>query len=216
MSHRLLHVRSDYQLQQTKHQSWPYATGILKHAYEVGLGGEEPDISDWNAEEQMVMSFVCQQQQRPTKRRKKRLFEPYENFEEHYKVGVLNQLDGLRSTGVDLDTLRKSRVVIFNTWRQINIKPTNRCPLAVADKRTVTAHDGLAGGAPGRMGVTRTNTQRFYFYPDLTPEECLIFVGYDSASQSHTPCIHSAFNQPTEIDPRLSVELRCVALFPES
>lgn len=197
------------------HNDFP---GILKAAYEHHLGAPEPDISDWNAEEQMVLGFAAdpEQQVHKSKRRKKEPHQPFDNFEHGYRIGIENQMAGLKATGVDLETLAKYRVVLLNTWRQVNTQPTNRCPLAIADKRTVTDRDGLVGRPPGRMGVVKTDLQRFYYYPDMTPSELLIFVGYDSDSHSHRPCAHSAFNIPSDAEPRKSVELRCVALIPPS
>lgn len=188
----------------------------MKPAYEHGLGGLRPDSSEWSAEEQMVLEFV--QGQTAVSKSKRRKLEPNKGligFEEGYFKGIESHMMGLRAAGINPEILSESRVVLLNTWRQINEQPTNRCPLAVADKRTI-AYDGLGGWSPGRMGLVKTDRQRFYYYPDLTPSELLIFVGYDSDSHPHAPCAHSAFeNMNARHDaPRKSVELRFIALLP--
>jgi len=65
--------------------------------------------------------------------------------------------------------------------------------------------------------LKRREGQQFYYYPGLTREELLVFLGYDSDAKEHAPCAHSAFedgNTPADAPRRQSIELRCVLIMP--
>jgi hypothetical protein len=65
--------------------------------------------------------------------------------------------------------------------------------------------------------VTYDPSHRWLFYPDMVPEEMLLFKGFDSdptATSFRTP--HSAFDDPItsrDARPRHSIELRAMAFF---
>ena len=162
-------------------------TGNMKEAYMRALSGEEPNQS-WTMEEMLAMSFV----------------------------------DGsdvpaqMKAVGLTAEGLAERRMVVLNTWRNTSDEPVGRCPLAVADQRTIKSGDGC-GGVVGRVGLVRREGQQFYYYPGLTREELLVFIGYDSDAKEHAPCVHSAFedmNAPVDAPPRQSIELRCVLVMP--
>ena len=162
-------------------------TGNMKEAYMCALSGEEPNQS-WTMEEKLAISFV-------------------------------NGSDvpaQMKAAGLTADWLAERRMVMLNTWRNTSDEPVRRCPLAVVDKRTIKSGDGY-GGVVGRVGLTRREGQQFYYYPGLTREELLVFIGYDSDAKEHAPCVHSAFedmNAPAGAPPRQSIELRCVLVMP--
>jgi len=162
-------------------------TGNMKEAYLRALSGEEPNQS-WTMEEMLAVSFV----------------------------------DGsdvpaqMKAVGLTAEELAKRRMIILNTWRNTSDEPVGRCPLAVADQRTIKSGDGC-GGVVGRCGLKRREGQQFYYFPGLTREELLVFIGYDSDAKEHAPCVHSAFedmNAPADAPPRQSIELRCVLVMP--
>ncbi len=52
---------------------------------------------------------------------------------------------------------------------------------------------------------------RWGYFSDMTPEEALVFLAYDSADQRVPGCPHSAFDDPTcpaDAVPRISCEIR--------
>jgi len=162
-------------------------TGNMKEAYLCALSGEEPDPS-WTMEEKLAMHFV-------------------------------NSLDvpaQMKAVGLTAERLAERRMIALNTWRNTSDEPLRSCPLAVADKRTIKSSDGC-GGVVGRVGLLQREGQQFYYYPGLTREELLVFIGYDSDAKEHAPCAHSAFddaNTPADAPPRQSIELRCVLVMP--
>lgn len=162
-------------------------TGNMKEAYMRALSGEEPNQS-WTMEEMLAMSFV-------------------------------NGSDvpaQMKAVGLTAEGLAERRMIILNTWRNTSDEPVGRCPLAVADQRTIKSSDGC-GGVVGRVGLARRKGQQFYYFPGLTRKELLIFIGYDSDAKEHAPCVHSAFediNAPADAPPRQSIELRCVLVMP--
>ena len=164
-------------------------TGNMKEAYMRALSGEGPNQS-WTMEEMLAMSFV----------------------------------DGsdvpaqMKAVGLTAEELAERRMVVLNTWRNTSDEPVGSCPLAVADQRTIKSSDGC-GGVVGRVGLVRRKGQQFYYFPGLTREELLIFIGYDSYAKEHAPCVHSAFedmNAPADAPSRQSIELRCVLVMPSS
>jgi hypothetical protein len=162
-------------------------TGNMKEAYVCALNGEEPDQS-WTMEEKLATSFVSGN----------------------------DVPDRMKAAGLTAERLAERRMVVLNTWRNTSDEPVRRCPLAVADKRTIKSGDGC-GGVVGRVGLVRREGQEFYYYPGLTREELLVFIGYDSDAKEHAPCVHAAFedlNSPADAPPRQSIELRCVLVMP--
>jgi hypothetical protein len=116
--------------------------------------------------------------------------------------------------------------VAYNVWR-VMTPPPQDVPLAVCDAGTTTAADVTTGvaviDAPGapevRFGssIYRANpAHRWYWYPDMTPEEALVFKAFDSDRGRLQGCPHSAFDNPgcpPGVTPRASVEIRAYAFF---
>ena len=162
-------------------------TGNMKEAYMRALSGEGPNQL-WTKEEMLAMSFV----------------------------DGSDALAQMKAVGLTAEGLAERRMVMLNTWRNISDEPVGRCPLAVADQRTIKSSDGC-DGVVGRVGLVRREGQQFYYFPGLTREELLVFIGYDSDAKEHAPCVHSAFedmNAPADAPPRQSIELRCVLVMP--
>jgi hypothetical protein len=60
-------------------------------------------------------------------------------------------------------------------------------------------------------GIHHNPNQRWYYYPNMTSDEVLVFTGYDTARQSGFKVGHAAFdNRAThpEAHPRESIEAR--------
>lgn len=117
---------------------------------------------------------------------------------------------------------------IYNVWRALTLPPQGT-PLALCDRRTV-ARDDMAVGymlpvpghaelraeeeAPYLISVVSPD-QRWYYFPDMTPDEALVFTSIDLIDRQHPGCLHTAFRHPdlTAAAPRVSLEARVVAFF---
>ncbi len=121
------------------------------------------------------------------------------------------------------DTLaRGGRIVQVNVWRPIK-GPVRRSPLALAAADSVprTALVATDQIFPDRVGeiyqVAYDPAQRWYWAPDITPDEVLLIKGWDSDGSRlavFTP--HGAFELPaqgTDDPPRESIETRTFLLF---
>ena len=114
-----------------------------------------------------------------------------------------------------------ARIVQVNVWRPIR-GPVERSPLALADASSVGERELVATDQifPDRVGeiynVTHAPTQRWYYAPDMTPDEVLLIKGWDSLDDGRarfTP--HGAFVAPDTRDdapPRESIEVRTLVI----
>lgn len=115
----------------------------------------------------------------------------------------------------------RRRFAIVNIWRSTTQGNVQNWPLVLADATTVAADDVVpverkaANGRRGeiQLGLYRLHHQ-WYYYPQMTPDEALVFQTFDSAAPSRT--LHSSFDDPTAPDdapPRQSIETRCFVFF---
>ena len=114
-----------------------------------------------------------------------------------------------------------ARIVQVNVWRPIS-GPVRRSPLAVADASSVGAGELIATDQvfPDRIGeiyqLAHAPTQRWYYAPEITPDEVLLIKGWDSIDDGRarfTP--HGAFSfaeTPAEAPPRESIEVRALVV----
>ncbi len=109
-----------------------------------------------------------------------------------------------------------SRLVQVNVWRPIR-GPVRRSPLALADASTVRQEDLIATDQvfPDRIGeiyhLAYHPDQRWYYAPEMTPDEVLLIKGWDSDDSRARFTPHSAFPLPDTSDavpPRESIEVR--------
>jgi len=117
----------------------------------------------------------------------------------------------------DAEHLLRGRVQVINLWRPIR-GPLRDAPLAVADARSVAPEDLVGQDLvyPDRVGetyaVTYNPAHRWYYAPDMQPNEALLLKCYDSATDGRARFApHSAFedpNAPANRLPRESIELR--------
>jgi hypothetical protein len=93
-------------------------------------------------------------------------------------------------------------------------------PLAMADGTTVAPEDLVASDLiyPNRSGETYSvkynPNHRWFYFPEMTPDEALLLKCYDSASDGRTRFgPHTAFVDPTtpsDVAPRESIEIRAL------
>ncbi len=115
------------------------------------------------------------------------------------------------------------RTISLNFWRPVGHVVRDQ-PLAICDTRTVAANDlfetiVFGYGAPNyswhQLGieaynVKHTDAQRWYYYPNMSPQEVLVFKSFDSRGVIGRACPHAAFRVPDVVaeQPRRSIELR--------
>lgn len=114
------------------------------------------------------------------------------------------------------------RHMLINVWRPI--MPVESTPFALCDASTVKREDmfdsevvGGLGGLPFSLwgfNLAHRPDHRWYWAPDMQPEEAYVFKLWDSDADRVQFTAHSAFEDPTakaDAAPRQSVEVRTIA-----
>ena len=126
------------------------------------------------------------------------------------------------------------RYMAVNLWRALTPPPQDR-PLAICDARSVATQSGVPNALvqvtamPPREEMLSEPPQgarngflfhfdpahRWYYYPDMTSAEVLLFKLYDSLETGPWRCPHVSFADPTVKDapPRESYEIRSFVYF---
>ena len=122
----------------------------------------------------------------------------------------------------EAEALLENRFAIINVWRPIR-GPVQESPLAVCDAQSLRPDDFVASDLiyPHRRGetsaVTFSPNHRWYYVPDMQPDEALLLKCYDSAEDGRARfTAHTAFDDPTsppEAAPRESIETRAFVFF---
>mmetsp|Transcript_42301 Transcript_42301/g.109076 ORF Transcript_42301/g.109076 Transcript_42301/m.109076 type:complete len:226 (-) Transcript_42301:46-723(-) len=115
-------------------------------------------------------------------------------------------------------------MMALNFWRPVlpMCGPVSKTPLAVCDPRTVKMEDIVATSIRWdemphhrMMTLAHDPEQRWYYYPDMTTDEVLIFKSFQHFKTQSGPelntCFHTAFevpNAPLGSEPRQSAEYR--------
>jgi hypothetical protein len=107
-------------------------------------------------------------------------------------------------------------------WRPIR-HPVKSAPLAIADSQSIAAKDliGIERRYPDRVGeiyhLSYNPNHRWYYFPDMQPEEAIVFKCYDSMRDGRSRWApHAAFddpNTPASAPARESIEMRTLAFF---
>lgn len=122
----------------------------------------------------------------------------------------------------EAEQLLQGRVAIVNLWRPIG-ETVQSSPLALCDSRSIALNDLVASDLvyPDKVGETYALVfnprHRWYYFPNLTPDEFLLLKIYDSAGDGVARLsAHTAFDDPTspaDAPPRRSIELRSLLFF---
>jgi hypothetical protein len=118
------------------------------------------------------------------------------------------------------------RYAAYNIWRALTPPPQD-VPLAVCDARTASPDDVTVGeaviDAPGeperRFGSSLYHANpghRWFWFPDMQPDEALVFKAFDSDLDRVQGCPHSGFDHPdcpADAAARASVEIRAFAFY---
>lgn len=100
----------------------------------------------------------------------------------------------------DGDDVRGMMVVCF--WRPVHMdEPLRSMPLMVCDPKSVKRDDMIRVGYPGPSGQTtnlmmlRHNPgQKWYFYPEMTCDEVVVFKQFDFFKEDREPILRTAFH----------------------
>merc|ERR1712048_1387945 len=110
----------------------------------------------------------------------------------------------------------------MGVWRSISDEPVQWMPLAMCDTRSVDDKDRFLYELifPDRVGTNYSlkfnECQKWYYYPRMTKDECLIFKVYDKKEDGPRFTFHTAFEDACttpESPARRSIEIRAVAFF---
>ncbi|NKB98794.1 MAG: hypothetical protein GKR90_09925 [Pseudomonadales bacterium] len=114
------------------------------------------------------------------------------------------------------------RVYALNFWRPLSVTARDN-PLAVCDARTVSRKDLLEVNVYGygaenyswhdigieTFSVSASDAHKWFYYPDMTPDDVLVIKSYDSEGVIGTTCPHGSFSHPQPVGiERKSIELR--------
>jgi hypothetical protein len=122
----------------------------------------------------------------------------------------------------EADELLQRRFAIVQVWRPIR-HPVECWPLAIADAQSLSPADMVVTERryEDRIGQTSAITynpaHRWYWFPQMRPDEALVFKVYDSMKDGRARfTAHTAFDDPTtppHARPRESIEIRTLAFF---
>jgi len=117
------------------------------------------------------------------------------------------------------EEMQKGRILQLNLWRPI-AGPLRTLPLAVCDASSVRPESHVATPlvrpdfASEFTTLAHDPAQRWYYLPDMTRDEVIVFKNYDSDAAMPPFAFHGAFADPTappDALPRESIEVRVVA-----
>lgn len=121
--------------------------------------------------------------------------------------------------------LTGKRLVNINVWR--GTIPVQNMPLAVCDARSVDKGDflqvalgkpegGFREGMPAGLNMAYNPAHQWYYYPNMQPDEALVFRLFDTDDPHWKMSGHTAFVDPTSnptSPKRESFEVRTIAVF---
>jgi len=139
------------------------------------------------------------------------------------KEGIFSRRKGRDLTDDEVAVLAARRFAFINVWRSIDpAQPIQQKPLAVCNENSVPLEDKFLYeiAFPDRTGENYSlkfnKKHEWYYYPEMTAEECLIFKVYDKKENGPRFVFHTAFDDPRsppDAAPRISIEARAIAFY---
>mmetsp|Transcript_29208 Transcript_29208/g.53337 ORF Transcript_29208/g.53337 Transcript_29208/m.53337 type:complete len:282 (-) Transcript_29208:163-1008(-) len=129
---------------------------------------------------------------------------------------------GRRLSEEEQTELANNRYIFINVWRNIDEQPVQKCPLAVCDPDSIDYSKVLKYEMhyPDRVGsnyaLEYSPDHRWYYYPAMVKDECLLFKVYEKSAEKFLSVFHSAFDDPSssaDAPTRRSIECRTIACF---
>ena len=122
----------------------------------------------------------------------------------------------------EAEDLLQRRFAVIQVWRPIR-HTVESWPLAIADAQSISPENLVVTERryPDRIGqtfaITYNPAHRWYWFPQMRPDEALVFKTYESEKQGHARwTAHTAFEDPAtppHARPRESIEIRTLAFF---
>lgn len=123
------------------------------------------------------------------------------------------------------EELSQKRLVNINVWR--GTIPVENYPLAMCDANSVERSDflhvslgkpegGFTPDMPAGLNMAFNPQHKWYYFPDMQPDEALVFRLFDTANPQWKMTGHTAFEDPTSVvgsPKRQSFEVRTIAVF---
>ena len=112
---------------------------------------------------------------------------------------------------------------LYNFWRPIE-NPVEKDPLVLIDARTVERTDIInyrliEEGDKAQAAVPLFNKkQRYCYFPQMNPDEVLVFKQLDSRIEKSLVCPHTSFIDPNaapDAAERQSIDIRFMCVFPK-
>eukprot|EP00747_Dinoflagellata_sp_TGD_P195488 gnl/TRDRNA2_/TRDRNA2_64244_c0_seq1.p1 gnl/TRDRNA2_/TRDRNA2_64244_c0~~gnl/TRDRNA2_/TRDRNA2_64244_c0_seq1.p1 ORF type:complete len:419 (-),score=70.54 gnl/TRDRNA2_/TRDRNA2_64244_c0_seq1:51-1217(-) len=143
------------------------------------------------------------------------------------REGIYSHIRGRVMYPSEVAELASKRFAFINIWRSIDDSgPVMQMPLAVCDEASVPEEDRFLYELhfPDRVGenysLKFSEKHKWYMYPKMTKDECLVFKVYDKNESGKEPrfVFHTAYADPRggfAAPPRKSIEVRAIAFFDE-
>jgi len=135
----------------------------------------------------------------------------------HDNKGLVNLIhnncmdkDSFPREEIEEEISSEKRFAIVNAWRNIDpFHPVQRSPLALLATQYRENTTCFPGSAPDMR------RSRWYTFPDMTFEECLLFKQYDRDIRRPSDLWHCAVSVGEEAGPRKSFDIRAFVVFRE-
>ena len=120
----------------------------------------------------------------------------------------------------EAEDLLTRRVAFINVWKPLNV--VEERPLAMCDVDSAPSTDffKLYLRYPDRVGenyvMRHADRHKWYYFPQMTPEQCILLKTYESDEGKARFVGHTAFDDPTTKEGakmRESIEIRTIAFF---
>lgn len=121
----------------------------------------------------------------------------------------------------EAEELLAHRFAVINVWKPIHTT-VFEAPLAVCDAQTIRPQDMIETDLryPDRIGevysFAYSESHRWFYYPEMRPDETLLIKCYDSARDRPRFTAHTAVDDsqtPKGVPPRQSIEVRTLVFF---
>lgn len=138
-------------------------------------------------------------------------------------------LQEMEKLNVDVAPFKQGRYLYINAWR--NISDVNKIQdnhLALCDETSLIKPDDYIPydffsdgyhGAHYNLSSRHSDLHRWYYFPEMSKDEVILFKQFDSdPTRSARMCFHASFQDttaPPDAPQRESIEVRCMAFFPD-
>lgn len=140
------------------------------------------------------------------------------------KNNIWSYIRNRHLTEDDFADLMTRRFAVVNVWRNISKTPVMRSPLGVCDANSVPDSDRflyelIFADRIGKNYSLQSNpAHKWYHYPQMVKDECLLFKTYDKMEDRARFCFHTAFEYPKSVHGdnvpnRESIEIRAFLFF---